>query len=146
MRNIDSIIIHCTDTMPLDSIDVDVVRNWHLERGFSDIGYHYLITLDGTVQFGRPVYRIGAHCKGHNRHSIGIAYVGGRDFSGCLCDTRTSLQRNSFVQLIRHLLLSFSEIRHIYGHCELDRNKICPCFDVSEYRKLIDIVNPTLFN
>lgn len=82
MRTINSIIIHCTATKPLAHINVNDVRRWHRERGFSDIGYHYLILVDGTVEAGRPLSAIGAHCKGHNAHSVGVCYVGGLNDKG----------------------------------------------------------------
>ena len=79
MREINDIIIHCTATRRGRNHTVDQVRQWHLARGFDDIGYHYLIYTDGTLHLGRPVEQVGAHAYGHNQHSIGICYVGGLD-------------------------------------------------------------------
>ena len=68
MRRIDQIIVHCTATPAGRETSVDEIRRWHLERGFSDIGYHFVIGLDGCIEDGRPLVKIGAHCKGKNRH------------------------------------------------------------------------------
>jgi len=75
MRKIDKIIVHCTATPEGRHTTVEDVRRWHLDRGWSDIGYHFLIYLDGSLHEGRPIKKTGAHCKGHNEGSIGIAYL-----------------------------------------------------------------------
>ena len=77
MREINRIIVHCTATPPDMDVDIDDVRRWHKERGWSDVGYHALITRDGTCQPGRPLEAVGSHAKGHNQDSIGIALAGG---------------------------------------------------------------------
>lgn len=76
-RKIDQIILHCTSTPEGEDFTNAQIREWHLERGFSDIGYHYVIGLNGEVRPGRPESVVGAHCKGHNTRSIGVCYVGG---------------------------------------------------------------------
>jgi N-acetylmuramoyl-L-alanine amidase len=71
-----------------------------LDRGWSDIGYHFLIYLDGSLHEGRPIERVGAHCKGHNEGSIGIAYVGGIDKVNFKPkDTRTEEQKEALVYI-----------------------------------------------
>ena len=91
-RNIKKIIIHCTGTKKGDRISREQIKKWHLERGFEEIGYHYIIEIDGNVQIGRPLHLVGAHCYGQNDDSIGIAYVGGLDESGnpCQCQRERS--------------------------------------------------------
>ena len=89
MRKIDKIIIQCTATSEGRAVTVDEIRRWHKERGFSDIGYHYVIYLDGSVHEGRPIDKVGAHCKEHNSNSIGIAYVGGLDKKNNHANTMT---------------------------------------------------------
>jgi N-acetylmuramoyl-L-alanine amidase len=128
MREIDKIIIHCTATPEGRNITVKEVRQWHLARGFNDIGYHYVILLDGTVQAGRPVSRIGAHVKGQNTGSIGIAYVGGIDRSGAAKDTLNPAQETAMVNLINDLRERFGHLT-LHGHNEFD-NKACPSFNV----------------
>ena len=71
MRKINKIIIHHSAS-PLITT-VDDIRDWHVHNnGWSDIGYHYIILGDGSIEDGRPITKIGAHCKGKNRYSIGV--------------------------------------------------------------------------
>lgn len=131
-RDIDKIIIHCTATPEGREVDVEDVRSWHRNRGWSDIGYHYLIKLDGTVQVGRPLARIGAHAKGQNTGSIGIAYVGGLTKGGKKAkDTRTAAQKQSMAILVWTLNDLLGGELTVHGHREF-ANKACPSFDVSE--------------
>lgn len=139
MRRINEIIIHCTDTPAGREVSVDDIRNWHLKRGFDDIGYHFVIGLDGTIHVGRSLDKIGAHCKGHNRNSIGICYVGGRSVDmKHFADTRTSQQDISLAKLIISLLKKYP-ITSIVGHNKYAK-KACPCFYAElEYKHLIPI-------
>ena len=73
----DTIVIHCTQTPPGMDVDVDKVTQWHKDRGFDTIGYHYLIKRDGTLQEGRQQDEVGAHAVAVNGTSIGVALVGG---------------------------------------------------------------------
>lgn len=135
MRTIDTIIIHCTATRAGQSFTVNDIRQWHLKNGFNDIGYHFLILLDGTIQQGRPISEIGAHCKGHNAHSIGVCYVGGLSASGTPTDTRTPQQRTALRTLLTELKRSFPMAK-IHSHSDF-ANKLCPCFNATkEYADL----------
>lgn len=135
MRRINEIIVHCTATKAGQRFDVGNIRLWHLQRGFSDIGYHYVVLLDGTVREGRPLDVAGAHCKGHNARSIGVCYVGGLDADGEPNDTRTPEQRTALRQLLSRLKSQFPAAV-IRGHRDL-ANKACPCFDAAkEYADL----------
>ena len=128
MRTINEIIIHCTATAEGRDVTVDELRAWHKQRGFKDIGYHYVVTLDGEIVNGRPITMCGAHCKGHNAHSIGIAYVGGLDACGKPADTRTEAQRAALKVAVRVLQDVFGDVP-VLGHSDYS-NKACPCFDV----------------
>ena len=98
MRNINKIIVHCSASPEGKNFSVSEIRRWHLQRGFADIGYHFVIYLDGSVHVGRPLHKSGAHCKGQNKNSIGICYVGGLDSDGKTPkDTRTDTQKASLV-------------------------------------------------
>ena len=79
MRTITEIIVHCTATPRSRNVSAADVDRWHRQRGFNQIGYHYLIRLDGSVETGRPESSVGAHCLGHNAESIGVAYAGGTE-------------------------------------------------------------------
>lgn len=128
-RKINELIIHCSDTREGKDYSVDQIRQWHLQRGFNDIGYHYVIYRDGTVANGRDVNISGAHCLNHNLHSIGICYVGGRKADGkTFADTRTREQRQALDDLIHKLRAMYPEAT-VHGHNEF-ANKACPCFDV----------------
>lgn len=63
-------------------MSADEIRKWHKARGFKDIGYHYVIHLDGRVENGRNIEAVGTHCEGHNANSIGVVYVGGLSKDG----------------------------------------------------------------
>ena len=128
MRKIDQIIIHCSATPEGRHVTVEEIRRWHKKRGWRDIGYHYVIYLDGTIHAGRPICQMGAHCKGHNAHSIGICYVGGLDGNGKAKDTRTTFQKESLKSLVAQLKAQFPNVT-IHGHNEFAR-KACPCFNV----------------
>lgn len=130
MRTIDEIIVHCTATKAGRHFDVNDVRRWHLQRNFRDIGYHFLVLLDGTVQQGRPLAEAGAHCTGHNARSIGVCYVGGLSASGQPADTRTTAQRLALRNLLVGLKRQFPTAV-IHGHRDF-ADKACPCFDATK--------------
>ncbi len=132
MRKIDKIFIHCSDTPVQMDVGVKEIRKWHKARNWRDIGYHYVIRLNGTIELGRPIEETGAHVKEHNSTSIAVCYVGGQSRSGEQgVDTRTSEQKISMLKLLRTLLTLFPGAR-IAGHNEVDQNKwYCPGFDVN---------------
>lgn len=132
MRYIDEIILHCSATKCDRIITASDINRFHKSRGFKCIGYHFFIRLDGTIEIGRPLSDVGAHCLSHNAHSIGICYAGGLDSDGKPSDTRTDAQKLSLYCLIESLRKDFPHAT-LHGHNEF-ANKACPCFDVrSEY-------------
>ncbi len=136
MRNINQIIIHCSCTEAGKHFTADDIRDWHKQDGWLDVGYHYVILLDGTIQKGRDESKIGAHCKGHNKNSIGICYIGGLQ-NGKAADTRTTEQNNAMKELVQDLLTRYPGAT-THGHCEF-ANKACPCFDVASWRKEVGL-------
>ena len=130
MRSINEIIVHCSATREGQHITVERIRKWHLQRKFADIGYHFVIYLDGTVHKGRPIEQQGAHCIGHNAHSVGICYVGGLDKNGKPKDTRNAAQKAAMLALIRELRQRFPGAA-VHGHREFAA-KACPCFDAKK--------------
>lgn len=137
MRTINEIIVHCSDTPEGRNDKAEDIRRWHVNgNGWSDIGYHYVVDLDGTIELGRDVALVGAHATGHNANSLGVCYIGGRDAqTGCGKDTRTDAQKVSLRVLLQHLRARFPDAR-IIGHCNVS-NKRCPCFDAkNEYKDL----------
>lgn len=148
-QDIDAIVIHCSATREGVDVRASDIDKWHKERGWSMIGYNYVIDLDGTVEIGRPLSMSGAHCadkgfsgKSYNLHSIGICYVGGLDKNGHSKDTRTDAQKLSMHKLVMELIEKYP-ITDVLGHRDAspDKNgdgvitknewvKTCPCFDV----------------
>ncbi|MEH3098884.1 DUF7940 domain-containing protein [Sphingomonas adhaesiva] len=149
-RAITSIAIHCSATPAGRDIRAATIRAWHLAKGWSDIGYHFVIDLDGTIELGRPLMQAGAHVAGHNARSIGICYVGGLAADGKTpADTRTPAQKAALVQLLLVLRRRW-RIAEIKGHRDYSPDvngdgritpsewlKACPSFDArGEYQGL----------
>lgn len=130
MRKINKIIIHCSATIEGQSITADTIDQWHKKRGWRGIGYHYVIGLDGLIEYGRMVDEIGAHVKGMNADSIGICYIGGLDAGKEPKDTRTLKQKESLLDLLKTLKRLHPNAT-IHGHNEF-ANKACPCFNVKK--------------
>ena len=121
MRDINLIIIHCSDSDYAHHDNVHTIREWHLERGFSNIGYHYVITKDGKRNKGRSIGIPGAHAKGFNRNSVGICLTGRHKFS--------EKQFNSLRVLVNYLNVKYPDTKgNVIGHCDVS-NKTCPNFD-----------------
>ena len=137
MREINKIIVHCSATRENENFDVAEIRKWHVEgRGWSDIGYHFYIDLYGEIHKGRDISKIGAHCKGHNRNSIGICYCGGVEADGKTPkDTRNAEQKEALVAVLRTLKAMYPNAV-IHSHRDF-ANKACPSFDAThEYENL----------
>ena len=134
-RKIKEIIVHCSATREGRNYTVENIRNWHKQRGFSDIGYHYVIYLDGSVHEGRDVNLVGAHCTNHNTYSIGVCYIGGCKFDLSPKDTRTPEQKESLLNLLKELKKKYPSAT-ISGHRDW-ANKACPSFDATkEYKNI----------
>ena len=125
MRLINKIIIHCSDSDNPKHNDISVIDDWHKERGWSGVGYHYFITNEGYVQKGRKEADIGAHAKYHNASSIGICLAGRNEFSDA--------QYEACIQLVMRLMAKYPKIvmKNILAHNQVS-NKTCPNFDVEE--------------
>ncbi|MBD5423696.1 MAG: N-acetylmuramoyl-L-alanine amidase [Allobaculum sp.] len=131
MRKITKIILHCSATPEGRDFSVADIDSWHRAQGYDCIGYHYVIARDGRVFPGRPLDRIGAHCKGHNANSIGICYIGGCAADGKTPkDTRTPEQRSSMRLLVDNLLAQFPGAS-VHCHNEFAR-KACPSFKICD--------------
>ena len=130
-RKITEIIVHCTATPEGKDYTTKDITAWHKQRGFSTIGYHYVVYRDGSVHTGRDVNVAGAHCTNHNAHSIGVCYVGGLAKDGKTPkDTRTNVQKASLEILLRKLRTLYPTAK-IYGHNTFSA-KACPCFDATK--------------
>ena len=131
MRPLKRIILHCTATPEGKHFDVATIRRWHVkDRGWKDIGYHYVIYIDGSVHEGRPIEQAGAHTSGHNADSIGVTYVGGCDAKMKAKDTLNEAQETAMVNLIKALREERGEMS-LHGHNEFAA-KACPSFKVKD--------------
>lgn len=130
MRKIDKIIVHCTATR-ICATPEKIVQYHVMNLCWHDCGYHFLIRHDGEVVPMRPVEKVGAHCKGHNEDSIGIALIGGKysfDFS--------LEQLISLVSLLKTLCRKYSISKNeIYNHYDFNKDKACPRFNIQNLIK-----------
>lgn len=146
-KNIKRIFIHCTATREGQDVDAATIKRWHLNRGWKDIGYHFVIRLDGTIEKGRDEGVPGSHVAGFNTGSIGVVYVGGLDAQGKAKDTRTDAQERAMASLVRKLVEAYpgsDVLGHRDASPDLDGDgviekhewlKECPCFDVRKWWK-----------
>ena len=148
MRKIDSIYIHCSASDDNADIGAAEIRYLHAGptsesvdwygyqthcRGWSDIGYHFVIRRGGKTESGRPIIRVGAHVAGLNRTSIGIVWVGR--------DQITEDQINTLIRLVLNLMSQYNIPKHmVKGHYEVDKKKTCPNIDMDYFRDLLGTV------
>lgn len=149
MRHINLIVIHCSATPEGRDVSAADIDRMHRSRKppFAQIGYHFVVRLDGTIERGRPPELAGAHVSRHNAASIGICYIGGvanaRNMP--VKDTRTDAQKAALERLVRDQLQLYPGAK-VAGHRDLspDQNrdgkispfewlKGCPSFDVSAW-------------
>lgn len=123
MRYVNKHIIHCSDST---HGNVTKIRKWHKEKGWRDIGYHFVILPNGVVELGRPLEQSGAHCKGYNKTSIGTCLIGVNNF--------TQAQFASLQNLHHTLGALFPNIQP-YAHNEFSKRKTCPNFNVKDVLK-----------
>lgn len=132
-REIEYIVVHCAATPPRMDIGVKEIRLWHQNKGWTDIGYHYVIRRSGELETGRPEERQGAHAKGYNRNSIGICLVGGVDENQ---KPQCNFEYHQ-MEALRMLLITLKQEypnAKVLGHRDLPKvKKACPSFDVREW-------------
>ena len=139
MRPINEIIVHCTATRPdwmwgrPTREKVAEVRRWHMDRGWKDIGYHFLIDRDGTLALGRPIDQVGAHTAGHNTGTIGVCLFGG--FGSAATDNffdNFTPEQDKTLRAVLETLSSTYPIKKVSGHNEYAA-KACPSFSVTKW-------------
>lgn len=132
-RDIKSIVIHSSASPQNRGDDALTIDKWHLEKGWSGIGYHFVVLEDGTIQKGRWIDNIGAHARGFNSKSIGICRIGNVN------DT-TPRQMKSLLKLTRLLQEQYNiKTEQVCGHKELlNVSKLCPGMDMYIFRRELD--------
>lgn len=149
-RKVHTLVWHCTATPEGREFSRADIDKMHRSRGFSGIGYHKLVHLDGSVSEGRPESQVGAHVAGHNTGTLGYSYVGGIDAKGRPKDTRTPEQMVTMIRLTKEAAARYG-LRAVVGHRDLSPDldgdgvvepfewvKQCPCFSViPEYGALL---------
>jgi N-acetylmuramoyl-L-alanine amidase len=146
VRDINLIVIHCTASPNGKPVSIETIRAWHKARGFNDVGYHYVINVDGNVMNGRPEEIAGAHAKGFNLHSIGVSLVGGTGGPDKQNPGAYSPEQLDALRIVvRDLLIRFPGSK-VKGHRDLSPDldgdgeiepsewiKLCPSFDVMKW-------------
>lgn len=139
------LVIHYSATYPDQDFGVADIRKMHLARGFSDVGYHYIIKRDGTVQKGRADNVVGAHVAGHNTGSLGICCIGGIERAtgpNVGVDNRTEAQKAATVRLVSELLAKHPGAQ-VLGHRDLGATQ-CPGFDVRSWWAVVSARPPVV--
>jgi N-acetylmuramoyl-L-alanine amidase len=136
LRNIGTIVLHCSDSNRPAHDDISVIDSWHKQRGFDfkdgdrtgSVGYHYFIKSTGEVQRGRPLDIMGAHVAGHNAYTVGIC-LHGKDFHDF-----NEAQYESAASICNAIMLLVGKMS-VVGHCDLDpvNKPYCPGFDVKKF-------------
>lgn len=149
MNNPKDIVVHCTATREGQHYTAADIDRWHKVRGWSGIGYHKVVLLDGTVEIGRDpdhdgnaAEHVGAHVYGFNQDTLAVVYVGGVAADGRTPkDTRTEKQRQSLLDVVRGWMRGFDIPEHrVWGHYEMDNGKACPSFDMKGFRASLGVV------
>lgn len=151
MRSINFIVVHASASDNPDQDSLASIKHLHTANkktkikwgkyyttgnGWSDIGYHYVITKDGKCHTGRPIEKKGAHVKGFNATSIGICLTGDHEFT----QEQFKTLREVISELLSNLGLSIIDV---VGHRDLNKGKTCPNFDVNEVLRGIDDIPET---
>ena len=132
MRTINEIIFHCSATKPSMNIGADWIRELHIkEKGYNDIGYHFVVRRNGAIEDGRPMGIVGAHCLNHNTNTIGVCLVGGIDINGKPENNFTPEQFESAQLLTNSLVDLLPSIKKLSGHKDYAQ-RACPCFEVKD--------------
>lgn len=140
MRPIEFLVMHCSATPPAVNWHARDIRRVHIEeKGYSDIGYHFVITRAGAVEPGRAIDKVGSHVRGWNARTIGICLVGGINERGRPQDNYTPAQWKAAERLVRDLSARFPAAK-IIGHRDFPRvAKACPCYDAIAWAQKLGV-------
>ena len=143
-RDFTEFVVHWTESFKNQNLTAEDIHEWHLDKGYSGIGYHYIITRSGILQRGRPLNLIGDHANeyNHNQYSIGIAFVGGYNCSIGTKNPDRFLSSESFTQSQWTTFDMFCEAFYTvlpagqaWGHNDISNLNTDPGFDVPSYVK-----------
>lgn len=134
----EAIFVHCSATKPSQDIGVETIRMWHKQQGWLDVGYHFIIKRDGTVEEGRPVDVIGSHVKDWNYKSVGVCLVGGINDKGNFEANFTPAQMHSLDVTLKSLKGKYPQAE-IKAHHDV-APKACPSFDLQRWLKTGEMV------
>lgn len=129
VRAVNRVFLHCSASDVPAHDDVSVMRQWHLANGWADVGYHYFIKKDGTVQPGRGLELTPAAQAPHNTATIAICA------HGLLIDKFTDVQLAAAKDLCEQINRAYDGKVTFHGHREV-ANKTCPVFD---YKTLLNL-------
>ena len=121
-REVDRVFLHCSASDNPEHDRIDVVRGWHVDgKGWADVGYHYFIRRDGTLEVGRTLERTPAGQAGHNTATIAIC------LHGLTQERFTKAQYRTLIDLARAMDDACAGMLSFHGHCEVS-SKSCPVF------------------
>lgn len=118
-RITDTIVLHHTEGSNYGANPAERIHQMHLKRGWSGIGYHFLIAKDGTIYEGRPIEMSGAQCKYHNHHSVGVSVVGDYTYQ-----TMPHAQKQAVIDICKYIKDKY-QIKEIVKHKDLNATD-CP--------------------
>lgn len=129
------IAVHCSATGPSVNWGAADIDRSHRLRGFTKIGYHYVIKRDGAIEKGRALNERGAHIEGFNHCSVGVCLIGGVDGTKKMNPQAnfTEDQLEALRHLVNYLLGCFPGAK-VQGHRDFPGvKKACPSFDVKAF-------------
>lgn len=137
-QSTDAIFVHCSATKASQDVGVREIRQWHKEQGWLDVGYHYIIRRDGTIEAGRDEGAVGSHARGYNNTSVGVCLVGGIDAKGKPEANFTDAQMESLRALLGELKARYPDAA-IMAHHDV-APKACPSFNLQHWLKTGELV------
>jgi|TARA_R110000796_G_scaffold120248_5_gene234394 N-acetylmuramoyl-L-alanine amidase len=138
------IVVHCSITPPSMDIGARQIDRLHRERGFLGCGYHFVIKRDGTLEFGRPLHRAGAHVRRKNKFTVGICLIGGMRQDNPNPEINyTDKQMAVLRETIDKLIAEEFPTATVKGHVDFDKGKTCPNFDAGHWYETDEII-PTI--
>ena len=139
-----AVVLHCSASAWGSAAVID---GWHRERGFTSIGYHWVVSngrthsakvydsaWDGAIEQGRPESVAGAHAEGRNHDTIGVCMIGNGAF--------TPRQLAVTAELLGAIMLAHKiPILRLLGHCEVPsgmrQGKTCPNYPMDVMRSTV---------